>query len=302
MKSFYSTEPIIASSHAISAPSSPSAPPNAPADPVMTELSRARVAVYEGPAAAPRVVDVEPSTVPEYIEALAATVHRLAAEQGGAIPYSVIREISENLIHAAFAEPVVSIMDGGATIRFSDCGPGIDDKTRAVLPGYTTANASMKRYIRGVGSGLPLVKDFLAYSGGALIIEDNLGRGAVVTVSARQAAHTTGALGRSADDFTARLESDSFEQNALPVDAGGSNTGAPAAPPLTTRQKQVLALVMESGTAGPSLVSRELNVGVSTAYRDLASLEELGLIESDGGRRTLTDRGLSYLNALMSGV
>ena len=42
------------------------------------------------------------------------------------------------------------------------------------------------------------------------------------------------------------------------------------------RQQQVLALVLESGLAGPSLVSEELGVGISTAYRDLAMLEEAG--------------------------
>ena len=67
---------------------------------------------------------------------------------------------------------------------------------------------------------------------------------------------------------------------------------------LTTRQKHVLALVLESGLAGPSLVAKELGVGLSTAYRDLASLEEAGLITADAGKRTLTAAGLSYLGDL----
>jgi DeoR/GlpR family transcriptional regulator of sugar metabolism len=71
---------------------------------------------------------------------------------------------------------------------------------------------------------------------------------------------------------------------------------------LTTRQKQVLALVMESGSAGPSLVSRELGVGISTAYRDLASLEEIGLIVADGGKRKLTPEGMSFLDGLIAGL
>jgi len=69
---------------------------------------------------------------------------------------------------------------------------------------------------------------------------------------------------------------------------------------LSTRQKQVLALVMESGSAGPSLVAKELSVGISTAYRDLASLEDVGLITSDGGKRTLTDQGLTYIDDLIA--
>jgi predicted DNA-binding transcriptional regulator YafY len=56
--------------------------------------------------------------------------------------------------------------------------------------------------------------------------------------------------------------------------------------------------VLESGLAGPSLVAKELGVGVSTAYRDLASLEEAGLIVSEAGKRTLTPEGLSYLGSL----
>lgn len=294
MKSFYSTSGAVSSQRA-------SDPDSRTAQRVPREPARARVAIYEAPAAAPRVVDVEPASVPDYIESLASTVHRLASEQGGDIPYSVVREISENLIHASFAEPVVSIMDRGHTIRFADAGPGIDDKTRAVLPGFTTATADMKEYIRGVGSGLPLVNDFLSYSGGALVIEDNLGRGSVVTVTSSRATRSTVADFRSASSFAARPAHDAIEQNVLPGTGRESDTRAAGTPPLTTRQKQVLALVMETGSAGPSLVSRELAVGVSTAYRDLASLEELGLIESDGGRRSLTDKGLSYLNALMSG-
>ena len=69
---------------------------------------------------------------------------------------------------------------------------------------------------------------------------------------------------------------------------------------LSTRQQQVLALVMESGLAGPSLVAKELGVGVSTAYRDLASLEEAQLIEADGGKRTLTEAGLRYIHEVIA--
>ena len=43
----------------------------------------------------------------------------------------VIREIVENFIHAHFVEPIISILDGGNTIRFADQGPGIEDKERA---------------------------------------------------------------------------------------------------------------------------------------------------------------------------
>jgi len=129
--------------------------------------TRARVAVYEAAGSAPRVEEVSSMDIGEYIEALASRVYELARERGGDIPYTVIREVSENLIHADFTEPVVSILDDGATVRFADQGPGISDKERAVLPGYTTAKTRMKHHIRGVGSGLPIVMDYLSISGGA---------------------------------------------------------------------------------------------------------------------------------------
>ena len=255
--------------------------------------TRARVAVYDDLAAAPYVEDVGPAPAQTFIEELAQRVFSLAAERGGSIPYTVVREVSENLMHAGFAEPVVSILDSGRTIRFSDQGPGIADKQRALLPGYSTATAEMKQVIRGVGSGLPLVRDFLALRGGSLTVEDNLRRGSVITVSC---ATDTRRLPE-----TAPVTSPGAERVPQPLVAEVSPAvlfdEAPREPAakLTTRQKHVLALVLESGSAGPSIVSRELAVGLSTAYRDLASLEDLGLIVAESGKRTLTEKGLAYL-------
>jgi hypothetical protein len=256
--------------------------------------THARVAVYEAPGAAPRVEEIEPAPVTEYIEHLTTRVYELARELGGTIPYTAIREVTENFIHAQFAEPVVTILDGGLTIRFADQGPGISNKEKAVLPGFTTAHGDMKLYIRGVGSGLPIVRDYLSYSGGSLVIEDNLGSGSVVTLNARATSaqpYIYESRGGSPGWGTGR-EPGRIDQPRLDE--------PPARQPLSTRQKQVLALVMESGSAGPSLVAKELGVGVSTAYRDLASLEEIGLIASDGGKRTLTDQGLICIDDLIA--
>ncbi len=256
--------------------------------------TRARVAVYEAPGAAPRVEEVEPRPTGEYIEELTTTVHRLAREQGSDIPYTVVREVTENFIHARFAEPVVSILDAGRTIRFADQGPGIADKTNAVLPGFTTAAGDMKRYIRGVGSGLPLVRDFLTLSGGTLVIEDNLGTGSVVTICSHpQVRPSYQSPSTAPEGQSAQYSAAPFTQQLL----------SPPSEPvlrLPTRQQQVLALVMETGLVGPSMVAKELGVGVSTAYRDLASLEEADLIEADGGKRTLTEKGLLYISEYMA--
>ena len=260
--------------------------------------ARARIAVYESLAAAPRVEEVGPTETSAFIESLACRVHELACSLGGSVPYTVVREVTENFIHADFAEPVVSILDRGATIRFADQGPGIRDKEKALLPGFTTANAQMKSYIRGVGSGLPIIREYLIHSGGSLAIEDNLGRGSVVTV------YAGGPNRRSSDAPTSNTrEAQILKAVTAPVPRGDSDGEQPAllptaTPRLTTRQKHVLALVLESGLAGPSLVAKELGVGLSTAYRDLASLEDAGLITADAGKRTLTPDGLSYLGDL----
>lgn len=253
--------------------------PAAPRDPGAADTVRvtsgpagARIAVYDSLAASPRVEDVDGADLADAIERVASRTYNIARERGGGIPYTIIREVAENLIHAGFSEVVVTILDDGNTIRFSDQGPGIEDKDRAFLPGFSTATAEMKAYIKGVGSGLPIVKECLGFAAGSVDIEDNLGRGTVVTL---------------------RVEPRT-ERGADPV---GGDTPAPR---LSDRQKQVLSLVMELGYAGPSVVARELSVGLSTAYRDLAALEEVGLIVADEtGKRALTDEGIAFLDAVL---
>lgn len=143
----------------------------------------ARIAVYDDMLSTPRVIVIEPQDVRTYLEETTNTVYQCMKEQGGHISLMVIREIVENFIHAHFAEPIISILDGGDTIRFADQGPGIDDKERAFDFGVTSANSKMKRYIRGTGAGFPMVQEYLENVGGAVSIEDNMGNGTVVTVS-----------------------------------------------------------------------------------------------------------------------
>lgn len=154
----------------------------------------ARIAVYDDAAAAPRVVVVEPKDVRTYLEEITSEVTRLSHEQGGTIPFMVIREIVENFIHAYFMEPTVSILDHGMTIRFSDQGPGIQQKGRALEYGTSSATEEMRRYIRGVGSGLPYAQQYMADKGGTLTIADNIGHGTIVTISMKKSADTESAL------------------------------------------------------------------------------------------------------------
>ena len=230
--------------------------------------SGARIAVYDGLVAAPRVEELSADDIATAIEQLASRTYNLALQRGGTIPYTIIREIAENLIHAGFREVVVTILDEGHTIRFADQGPGIADKERVFLPGFSTATSDMKQVIRGVGSGLPIVRETLSFTGGTIEIEDNLGSGTVVTL-----------------------------REALPEQEPDTLIdSAPDVPVLTERQKQVLSIIVELGVVGPTVLSRELGVGVATAYRDLEFLERTGLIQADdAGRRSLTEYGITCL-------
>jgi hypothetical protein len=229
--------------------------------------------VYDTLAAPPRIEEVRSDTPRGLIEALATRTYRLSHEAGGEVPYVVIREVVENFMHAAFDEVVVSILDKGRTIRFSDQGPGIPDKQRAFEPGFSTADEFMKRVIKGVGSGLPVAREYLTFSGGTIEIDDNLGSGTVVTLRVSGASLVASSPVAAGDTFSC--------------------------PALTLRQKQVLSLVMELGPCGPTVISKELGVGLSTAYRDLEQLASYGLISADeSGKRVLTGDGIRCLDAL----
>ena len=237
-------------------------------------LSPALIAVYDGLTAPPRVEQVRGESPRALIDALATRTYQVSHEAGGGLPYTVIREVVENFIHAGFDEVVVSVLDGGCTLRFADQGPGIHDKERAFLPGFTTATEDMKTVIRGVGSGLPVARECLTFSGGTIEVEDNLESGTVVTLRMTpQAPAVEQQMDQPKDDFEV--------------------------PPLTLRQKQVLSLALELAPIGPTIVSRELGVGLSTAYRDLEYLSVQGLISSDeAGKRVVTDLGVRCLDAL----
>jgi DNA-binding transcriptional ArsR family regulator len=233
-----------------------------------------RLAIYDSPLAAPRVISLSGDDFERLVGDLAAQTYQYARERGGRVPFVVIREVVENLIHAYFRNPVITILDDGDTIRVADQGPGIVDKARAVLPGFTTATAGMRRYIRGVGSGLPVAKEQLAFLGGTVGIEDNLEGGTVVTL-------TLPKVPRHA--------------------AGPVSSPAPRRAVLSLRQKRILLLIGELGAAGPSVIARELGFSHSTAYRELRRLESERLVHVKGsGRRTLTEDGIIALGEIFS--
>ena len=241
-----------------------------------------RIAIYDDLLSAPRIVDVEPKETTPYVEEIAATTYEHAKNAGGAIPYTVIKEVCENFIHADFAEPCVSILDGGNTIRFTDQGPGIPDKERAQLPGFTTATTEQRRYIKGVGSGLPTVREYLKFTNGRLSIEDNLRAGTVVTIAL---------------DSTHRLEPVVYREEAAPAPVQAPRAVSTSGGALSERDRDVMVLALELGEIGPTEINQSLSISLSTAYRILARLEGQGLLEMNARhKRTVTMRGRAALD------
>ena len=254
--------------------------------PAVSDSQVARVAVYESPYAPPRIITIAFSDPQTYIESITTTAHSCCRDLGANIPYTIIRELTENFIHAKFNEPVVSILDQGLTVRFSDQGCGIPNKEVVKQPGFSSATHSDKCVIRGVGSGLAMVVDYLAQVGGVITIEDNVSCGTVITIS------------------LLKPESPTLKSGVpLPFkapDAPNNTTNVPFYR-LSDRQKEVLAIVINNDPAGPSLIADYLGIALSTAYRDLETLQQHDLVSLiPGGKRTVTENGLAYIDAHMS--
>ena len=274
----------------------------------------ARIAVYNDLRSAPRVVEVKPSSIEIYIENIASNVYTLAQNLGGTIPYTVIREVSENFIHANFTEVVVSIFDNGNTIRFADQGPGINSKETAKLPGFSSASEEMKKYIRGVGSGLPIVKEYLEFSEGNITIDDNIKNGAVITISL---------INRNSSDiqqnnyknkynnfsqnkieevynnqyqqFDNKNLQTNFNPNSIPVNKSTevnksyrNNTTYY----LSEDQKSFLLYFLHEGYLGVTDLVNLSGRAQSSTYNILKKLEDLGYIEKGPSqKRVLTEKG-----------
>ena len=232
--------------------------------------SSARIAFYDDMKSAPRITKIDPAPTNQFIESLTTAIYNQAKLAGGSISYTIIREVSENFIHARFKDIVVSILDGGNTIRFADQGPGIEEKEKAQQPGFTSATEPMTDYIRGVGSGLPIVRDYFDERHGTITIEDNLRCGSVITISLQEKPvihQPQEQPQRSATSF-------------IPLQ------------PLSDREKQVLLLISRHGTMGVTELSQETGIAPSSIHSVLSKLEQAGLIEKGTGKkRILTEIG-----------
>lgn len=238
-------------------------------------LTPTRIAIYDDFLSAPRIIDVEPSDISEYIEQITAKTYEFAQQKGGSIPYTIIKEVCENFIHAQFKEPCISILNNGNTIKFTDQGPGIADKQRAQLPGFTSATTKMRKYIRGVGSGLPTVKDYLRFSNGRLIIEDNIKEGTVVTIQ----------IDTSATNHNPVVFRETPQETKITEQE------------ISEREYNILVLADKQGSIGPTELKQELDIPISTGHRELEKLEELGLLQKkeNSKKRMLTSNGRAFL-------
>jgi len=218
----------------------------------------ARVVIYGEPGVPPQVIPISGPDTGAVIEALHDTV-----SEHTVIPTLAARELVENLVHAEMRGAMVSILDGGSTLRISDRGDGIDDVHNAFRPGFTTAGPGELRYIKGVGAGLPTARALAETEGGSLEVDSNLGGGTVMTLK-------------------------------VPV---ASKRPDPQLPP---RARAALALLLELEGADPARVAHELGVPQVAAGRLLVELEQTGLIARAADGRTLTDSGRELVAALFS--
>lgn len=247
----------------------------------------ARIAIYDNMRSIPQTVDLRSDTVGDFINNTSQQIYTLSHNAGGVIPFTIIREVVENLIHSDFSEVTVSITDNGNNIIISDQGPGIENKDKAFLPGYTSATKSMKKYIRGVGSGLPIVKETIVFSGGSVDISDNIRKGTVVSLKIEAPQEKDTALVNK--DSSTPTRANSSPADNIPAEDFENLK-------LSLRQNKILFLVLELEETGPSKIAKELGFSLSTSYRELIFLEKKKfLMLTNTGKRKLSQKGKKYL-------
>jgi anti-sigma regulatory factor (Ser/Thr protein kinase) len=220
-----------------------------------------RVALHRAALEPPAITEIRDIAPAALIESAFSAVAQVSS-----VPPLALREVIENLVHADFQDALVTVLDGGRTVRVSDRGPGIADPRRATEPGYTTADARIRSVVRGAGSGLALASGLVAAQGGLLEIEDNLGGGCVITIT-----------------VDAPPAPDMPSQDAQPNDV----------------QRSLLALLLEMAPAHAETMARELDMPLGVVGRELVLMEHRGLVArfADGGR-VLTERGAAIVATL----
>ncbi len=267
--------------------------------------SPARIALYDDMLSSPRIIDISPAETGEFIGTLSAEIYNQAQQLGGSIPYTVISQVTENFIHAAFKEMVISIFDSGNTIRFTDQGPGISDKEKAQQPGYSSATREMKNYINGVGSGLPIVREYLETKHGTIHIEDNLNSGAVVTISLveEKPVEDNDFVVQHFHDDKRMIEPSHYEPVASYKDPYKGSIDSNRSlqlivSSLSKREVSIIYLFKNNDVWGITDISKETGIPASSTSNLLSKLEQMGILIKVGKKRALTDLGESLLDFL----
>lgn len=245
----------------------------------------ARVVVYPD-GGEPEVVEVAAANPRSATAKFTRIVSEKVGEAGGKVPEQSVREVVENLVHAGYRGVVISVLEGGNVVRVSDKGPGVENKRRAMEFGFSGAAPETLGEIRGVGAGLGMARAAAEKAGGTVTIEDNIGGGTVATVA------VLGEAGPSAVAEETPPPREVPQQRRYPGGVPRMN--------ISERQQKVLITVLECGEVGPSTVAEQLEISVSTAYRDLSVLEEHGLVVADeSGKRYVSPLGRDLVGAIV---
>lgn len=243
-----------------------------------------RVAIYSE-TGEPEITEVAAASPGSATVKLTRLIVGKTSEVEGDVPESAIREVIENLIHADYKGVVISVFDGGRAVRVSDKGPGIASKSQAIEFGFSGATPEALRRIRGVGAGLGIARSEVGKVGGKLSIDDNIGGGAVVTISVPS--------DQDRKESREQTPQKPTPQRKYPDEVPRIN--------ISERQQNVLMTVLECGEVGPSTIAEKVEISVSTAYRDLSVLEEHGLVAADeSGKRIISPLGKDYVEAIIS--
>ena len=93
---------------------------DSPAPVEVKPLYAVRIASYDSMSSLPRTLDLTSNDFRGFVDEVSSRVYALCREKGGSVPFVVIREAVENLVHAEFADTVV--LPDGNTVRVSDHG------------------------------------------------------------------------------------------------------------------------------------------------------------------------------------
>ncbi|MGQ9476583.1 MAG: ATP-binding protein [Actinomycetota bacterium] len=227
-----------------------------------------RVAVPEGEGFA--VHEISGGDFPSFRERVTDIVLAALGIKDDRAPATALRELLDNLVHAVPCTASVVVDPSLERLYISDTGPGINRLDIALEPGYSTATELHRSVIRGVGLGFYLAMREVRELGGDLQIFSQPGEGTYITIS---------------------LTSGSPSLPSFPDLTNG----------LSHHQNNILFLLTEEESIGPSQVAGELGISLSTAHRELVKLEDLGLIRRPSdGKRFLSERGRSYLQSILS--